>query len=458
VGQPVKKSVVAASPTKLRSGEVRPLTLRLLGGLILWVSTIYCGPVTRHDGKKKGRGAEGAGLYPELAVLGFQEGNSPALCSVVARTLALLPSYALAQQELAQRGVPLDVKVVHGITCQAGAAALACRTRELQQYRAGLMPAGTALAGKRVAAFVDGGRVRLRTVTRKQRGRGKHKTQKRRYKAKWREPKLLIIYEVDEQGRMVAGTRPVIDGTFGGPDELLELLAMHLHRLGAAQAAVLSLGADGAAWFWDRLAWVVGRVGVPAERVVQTLDWCHGVHHIGLALAHLITDSAERRRVFKKLRKWLRQGGWQRVTNELSALAWAQELPLEHNVWTPIQYLERHGEAGHMDYARYRRRGLPLGSGAIESAIRRVINLRLKGNGIMWEEDNAEAVLVIRAHVLCNRWEERFAQVCQSMARNRRLDWEWQSPDMLEALNSKVPIKPPDAQPQATNGSSGVAA
>jgi len=430
------------------------LTLRLLGGLLLWVSTSYCGPAAR-GGKR--RGGEGAGLYPELAILQFQEGDSPALCRVVTRTAALLPSYAMTQQELAQRGVPLSIKVVHGIVGQIGAETLTWRTRELQRYRAGGMPAGREGAGKRLGVFVDGGRTRLRRVTRKQRGRGKHKTQKRRYQAEWREPKLMIIYELDEQGRMQADTRPIIDGTFRGPDEFMELLAMHLHRLGAAKAKVISMGADGAPWFWDRLDWVVRRVGVPARRVVKTLDWCHAVHHISLALEHLI-DGDERQRVFKKLRKWLRRGSWRRVTNELSGLAWAKELPLDHEVWTPILYLERHGEAGHMDYARYRRRGLPTGSGAIESAIRRVINLRLKGNGISWLEDNAEAMLVIRANVLCDRWDETLAQVCQSMASNRRLDWAWHSPDMLATLKSNVPIKPPEPQPQGTKGNSSIAA
>jgi hypothetical protein len=369
-----------------------------------------------------------------------------------------MPSFAMAQEELAQRGVKLDIKVVHGIARKAGTATLTYRTRELQRYRAGEMAAGTEFAGKRLAAFVDGGRTRLRRVTRKQRGQGAHKKHKRRYKAEWREPKLLIIYEVDEQGRMMAKTRPFIDGTFGGPDELMELLAMHLHRFGAAKAKMVSLGADGAPWFWDRLDWVVQRVGLDADRVTKTLDWCHGVHHISLALEHLIADGAERRRVFKKLRKWLRQGGWQRVMLELTGLAWAKQLPMDHAVWTPIAYLERHGEGGHMDYARYRRRGLPSGSGAIESAIRRVINLRLKGNGICWLKENAEAMLVIRANVLCNRWEETFARVCQSMASNRRLNWVWQTPDMLEALNSDVPIKPPDSQPQAAEANYGMAA
>jgi len=40
-------------------------------------------------------------------------------------------------------------------------------------------------------------------------------------------------------------TRPLIDGTFGGPDELMKLLVMPLHRFGAAQATVVSLGEMG---------------------------------------------------------------------------------------------------------------------------------------------------------------------------------------------------------------------
>ena len=42
----------------------------------LWVTTLYVGSAARTG---KGRGREGAGLYPELGVLGIQEGKSPAL-------------------------------------------------------------------------------------------------------------------------------------------------------------------------------------------------------------------------------------------------------------------------------------------------------------------------------------------------------------------------------------------
>ncbi len=47
-----------------------------------------------------------------------------------------------------------------------------------------------------------------------------------------------------------------------------------------------------------------------------------------------------------------------------------------------------------MDNARVAALKLPSGSGAIESAIRRVVNLRLKGPSISWHKTSAEAVLL----------------------------------------------------------------
>jgi hypothetical protein len=418
--------------------------VRLLGGLLIYVTTLYCSPAVRTG---KGRGRKGAGLYPELAVLGIQEGKSPALVREVGRLTALLPSYETVREELAERGLKLNVKEVHGIGQHAGQAALAYRRRELQLYRDGQLPAGVG-QGKRFAAMLDGGRTKLRKTTRRQKGQGKSKKQKRRYQTDWREPKLLIVFEMDEHGRMKKGTRPILDGTFGGPDEIMEVLALRLHQLGAAQAQVVAFRADGAPWIWERLDWVIKRLGLSERQVSRGLDWCHAVHHISLALQPVLEDG-QRKRVFKKLRKWLKQGRWQKVVYELTQwLVWA-ELPDETAVWTEISYVQRHGEQGHLDYAKFRRRQLPVGSGAIESAIRRVVNLRMKGNSISWHEDNAEAMLVLRGLVLSRRWRETFAKITESLARDRRLDWEWQSPDMVAELKAGTDITPPKPQPQS---------
>ena len=136
----------------------------------------------------------------------------------------------------------------------------------------------------------------------------------------------------------------------------------------------------------------------------------------------------------------------------------AQGLDEEAPVWTEIDYLSRHGEAGHLAYATFRRRKLPVGSGAIESAIRRVINLRMKGNSIFWKEENAEGMLVLRGLVLSRRWKETFAKISASLAGDRRLDWEWHAPDMAAELKAAAAIAPPTPQPQPSETPCDVAA
>jgi hypothetical protein len=411
---------------------------------VLWVSTLYCAPFTvRKSGRR--RGSEGGGIYPELGWLGFLEGKSPALVRDVARQAALFPSYAVARAELLEHGLELNIKEVHNISVHAGQAAITLRRRELEQFREGKLPAADG-KGKRFGAMIDGGRVKLRKQTRRQKGQGKTKKQKRRFKTTWREVKQIIVFEMDEQGRMKKGTQPLFDGTFQGPDEAMEMLALRLHQVGASEAEVVAFRCDGAPWIWDRLDWVKKRLGLSDKQVSLGLDWCHAVHHVSLALG-LVLEEAERKRVYKKLRKWLKAGGWQQVVEELSRLATAAQLPEKSAVWTEIAYVGRHGEDGHMEYATDRRRGLPIGSGAIESAIRRVINLRLKGNSVFWEEENAEGMLQIRGLALSDRWEATFAKITDSLASDRRLEWHWQSPDMTAELKSPAAAPIPMPQP-----------
>ena len=48
--------------------------------------------------------------------------------------------------------------------------------------------------------------------------------------------------------------------------------------------------------------------------------------------------------------------------------------------------------------------GLPRGSGAVESAIRRVINLRIKGASIYWLPESVDAILLLRSFYKSGRW------------------------------------------------------
>jgi hypothetical protein len=65
---------------------------------------------------------------------------------------------------------------------------------------------------------------------------------------------------------------------------------------------------------------------------------------------------------------------------------------------------ERNIGRGRMDEARIAESKLPIGSGAIESAIRRVVDLRLEGASTYWDKRSAEAALLLRSYDRSGRW------------------------------------------------------
>lgn len=439
---------------RLRKAEPRPVKLRLLCGLMLWVTTAYCAP---RRGRAVDQTEQLVGLYPELAALGMGKGCSPALQYKVARLVAMSPSIDAARKELRREGIVLDEKTVRRIAEQLGYQLLELRRRELFAWRAGQLPSGDEFAGCRVAVQIDGGRIRLRENKKRKKGSKRKKGTRQKFKTPWREPKALIIFEFDRQGKMVHKQRqPLIDGTLLGPDNLAELVAFHLHRLGVAQAELVVFISDGARWIWDRLEWIERRAGLDPSKTVHVLDFCHAAHHISLALAALGLTGNARQKTYTHMRQLLKRSQYDEVVSDLTKRAKRKKLPPDHDVWTEIRYLEKHGSEGHLQYMTFRRRGIPRGSGAIESTIRRVINLRLKNNAMYWLEENAEAMFAIRALILCERLDETLSRVRKTMAYDRRTNWRWKTPDLLK-LNASTTVLPPLPQVSATQQHTSIA-
>jgi len=158
----------------------------------------------------------------------------------------MLGSLEEAQDVLANRGVALDVKTVRLIAYR-----YAARARLEQQIAQTAF--GDTVAGRRVVVSSDGGRLRLRETKRGP----KTKKGRRRYTGAWREPKVLIIYVVDAEGKREASFAPVIDTTLKGPEAVFALLCTYLQRLGITQADQVLFVADGAPWIWKRVPQLV---------------------------------------------------------------------------------------------------------------------------------------------------------------------------------------------------------
>ena len=253
------------------------------------------------------------------------------------------------------------------------------------------------LAGRRVVVSTDGGRIRIR---KKKRG-PKTKKGRNRYTTKWREPKLLIVYSVDANGEKDATFLPVIEGTMKGPDAVFGLIKFYLRQLSITKAEKILFVADGAHWIWNRVPELVKALGIAATQFYTLVDFFHAVEHL-VKIADLRRGwkKSERKDWVKKHRRLLLRGKISDVIDSIRSICRGRR---SKKLKTEKNYFVRN--RSRMKYDAISSMGLPIGSGAMESAIRRVVNLRLKGASIYWLEETAEAMLLLRSFYKSGRWE-----------------------------------------------------
>jgi hypothetical protein len=301
---------------------------------------------------------------------------------------AMLSSFEEVSNLFEDRGIHLGINTVRNIAKQ-----FAFRAQSAKKIDSIQLPEN--LNGRRVIVSTDGGRIRIR---KNKRGPRTPKGRKR-YKTDWREPKLLIIYVVDEQGKIDRCFSPFIEATLEGPDAVFGLISYYLKQLQIDRADQVMFIADGARWIWIRFKELVNTLNL-AGRVYQLVDFYHVVEHLGkVAELKKAWKPSERKRWIKKHRLLLLKGQIDRVIAEIERLCRGR---ISKKLATERTYFIRNKKR--MNYKEVCEQKLPIGSGAVESAIRRVINLRLKGASIYWLSEMAEAMLMLRSYYKAGRW------------------------------------------------------
>jgi len=376
--------LVSHWPKPLKSDGKVQVRIRTAQGHTVAVWTTYY----RRKGQRRA-GKRSAGVYAGLVLLGIYDRCTPALAAEVSLFAAMLGSLQEAQDVLAARGVELDTKTVRTIAYR-----YAARARLEQQVNNAAFE--DSVAGRRVVISSDGGRLRLREIK-----RGPKTTKgRRRYTGAWREPKVLIVYVVDAEGKREASFAPFIDATLKGPDAVFALLRSYLQRLEITQADQVLFIADGAPWIWKRVPLLVQALGLAVEQVHELLDFYHAVQHLSQVVALRKDWSAKARARWRtQQRRFLLQGQVEQVIAAVQALCRGRH---SKAIRTQRNYFIKN--QSRMAYATLIAMKLPIGSGAIESTVRRVVNLRLKGPSLFWCRANAEAILLLRSYYKAGRW------------------------------------------------------
>jgi hypothetical protein len=381
---------------------LRTTSVWLLGGTRLLIATPYLREDRRgRRGRRRGkRGARGTGCYPVLESLGIAERVSPASRSEIALHVVQAASYLEAAQMLSRRGFACDVSSLVRITTATAEASTRLRDAALEAaLRLPVAPDGP-VAGKRVRISLDGGRVRTRRTHRgRKTAKGRHG-----FATPWREPRVLVIDILDDQGQPERLRLPLYDVLIGNAEAVWALLIGYLRLLSAASAEVVEFIADGAEWIWKRVELLRTLAEIPAAKVVEVLDFYHASQYLSETIAACRTmPKAQRQALYKRLRHALRHqtDGVEVVQEALQALA----TPYRSKAITrALGYLETH--AHRMRYVTLEARKLPIGSGQVESAVRRVVNLRFKAPGSFWTETTVSGLMHLRAVFKAGRWDE----------------------------------------------------
>lgn len=169
-----------------------------------------------------------------------------------------------------------------------------------------------------------------------------------------------------------------------GTDPRLALWGAH-----TAHLRPVVLLADGARWIWALAARCFG------EDRIEIVDAWHAVQHLWAVGKALFGESTAQATAWVKAAEAdLWEIGPLPVLQRLKAAVpptpeAAEVLRVERGYFT--------SNAPRMRYPQFRAQGLPVGSGAVESAARHLVQHRLKGPGMRWSVAGAHALLALRS-------------------------------------------------------------
>jgi hypothetical protein len=162
---------------------------------------------------------------------------------------------------------------------------------------------------------------------------------------------------------------------------------------------IVVLIADGADWIWHQARCQVRRDGVV---LVEILDFYHAAEHLAaVAQAVFGAGSLRARDWLEQQCHALRHQGPSPVRRALAKLAPPTSAGADL-VRTTAQYFRTH--ARRMNYPAFRARHFPIGSGAIESTAKNLIQARQVQAGMRWRTPGAQDVASLRALHRSGRW------------------------------------------------------
>ena len=144
----------------------------------------------------------------------------------------------------------------------------------------------------------------------------------------------------------------------------------------------------------------------------RLIDFYHTTEHLSKAAEALFgKESSEAKEWFEKYRKELLEAedAPNAVLRSIYYYMNIVKLPKSRRTALKAELTYFRNNKSKMLYADFLQRGLPIGSGPVEAACKSVVKTRLGRSGMRWSRKGGQNILVFRAYVKSDRWENCWA-------------------------------------------------
>ena len=202
------------------------------------------------------------------------------------------------------------------------------------------------------------------------------------------------------------------------------MLKQYLCSINLEEASEIVFCADGGNGIRPRTEKLISELKLTNAK--QILDYTHAKQNMG-SVTKLITDALKlSEKETKKLAKQIKDLLWSGNIDGIAALVKDKLTGKRKAPKAAMKKLNEYfGEHARFQYQAFCDNGLPTGSGSIESAIRRVINLRIKGPGLFWGREHAENMIFLRSLVLTGKLKQacrKALRIVRNMFDNNTLE------------------------------------
>lgn len=152
-------------------------------------------------------------------------------------------------------------------------------------------------------------------------------------------------------------------------------------------------------WLSDGATWMERWISEEYPLARMILDFWHPTDRLAKFAGAAIADKAEKSNWIEQSKAWLRDSELDKV---LAAIKRITKQGMGEQAETLQNYLENN--RWRMDYKEYLRQGLFIGSGAMESANKTLVQERMKRSGQRWSDGGAQNMLNLRVLVKSDKW------------------------------------------------------